>query len=274
MAGLASAAEGVEGGRTLSHTGLQVQVAHQAHTLVIDQLGSDRAGPDTLSVEWGFILVEALHALSETPAAGTASTTEGTGGSCSIVELTGITTLHTPAIDLEQLTPTKIAQIHGSTTAVATSITLQAGEASVQVVQRTLSDTVTVEGLEAIGAPQTVGGSSRASGTFGIAFLTLPSYRILSWRTLRPTLVFDEHSRTLSETVVVEEELTASTASATSRSASALCTSGVTDQTTAVAEEGPGRTLLQTLSVEVDSVLMQLSHSVSEVQVAQGATHR
>ena len=206
-----------------------MQVAHQAHALIIDQLGSDRAGSDTLSVERGFVLVQALLALSETPASGTASATEGTGGTCSIVELAGITTLHTPAIHLEQLTPAHIAQIHGSTAAVTTVIAFQAGETSVQVVQGTLSDTVAVEGLEAIGTPQTVGGSPRASGTFTITFLASPSDSILSRWTLRPALVFDEHSRTLGEAVVVEEELTASTASATGGSASALRTSGVTD---------------------------------------------
>ena len=153
LAGLAPAAEGVEGGRTLSHTGLQVQVAHQAHALAVVQLGSDRAGPDTLSVERGFVLVEALLALGETPASGTASAAEGTGSTCSIVELAGITTLYTPTIDLEELTPAYVAQIHGSTTAVTTGIAFQAGEASVQVVRRTSSHTVTVEGLEAIGTP-------------------------------------------------------------------------------------------------------------------------
>ena len=115
----------------MSHTGLQVQVAHQAHALAVVQLGSDRAGPDTLSVERGFVLVEALLALGETPASGTAWTAEGTGGGCGIVELAGITTLHTPAIDLEQLAPAHIAQIHGSTAAIATGIAFQADEASV-----------------------------------------------------------------------------------------------------------------------------------------------
>ena len=116
-----------------------------------------------------------------------------------------------------------------------------------------MSDTVAVEGLEAIGTPQTVGGSSRASGTFTTTFLASPSNGILSRRTLRPALASDEHSRTLGEAVIAEEELAASTASATGSSASALRTSGVTDQATAITEEGAGRTLLQTLSVEVDS---------------------
>ena len=159
LAGLTFPVEGVEGGRTGSYAGAQVQVAHQADTLiVVIQLSSNRAWLNTDAVAGGVILVESLLTLGGTPASGAASSTEGTGGCCSIVELARIASLHTSAIYLDQLAAAHIAQIHGSTAAITTGITFQAGEASVQVVQRALGHTVPVEGLEVISASQTVGG--------------------------------------------------------------------------------------------------------------------
>ena len=153
LAGLTFPVEGVEGGRTGSHAGAQVQVPHQADTLiVVIQLGSNWTWPNTVAVAGGFILVEALLALGGTPASGTASSTEGTGGCCSVVELASIAALHASAVHLDQLVSTHIAQVHGSTAAITTGITFQAGEASVQVVQRALGHTVPVEGLEVISA--------------------------------------------------------------------------------------------------------------------------
>ena len=159
LAGLTFPVEGVEGGRTGSYAGAQVQVAHQADTLiVVIQLSSNRAWLNTVAAAGGFILVEALLTLGQTPASGTAFATEGAGGCCSVVELASIAALHAPAVHLDQLVSTHIAQIHGSTAAITTGITFQAGEASVQVVQRALGHTVPVEGLEIIRTSQTVGG--------------------------------------------------------------------------------------------------------------------
>ena len=76
---------------------------------------------------------------------------------------------------------------------------------------------------------------------------------ILSRWTLRPALILHQHSRTLTEAVFVKQELTASTTSAASGSASTLRTPRITDQTAAVTKEGADRTIFQTLSVEVDS---------------------
>ena len=157
---MASAIEGVEGGRTLSHTDTQMQVANQAHAFIVAvELGSNGTWSHTVAVERGFILVEALLALSETPASGTACATQSACGCCSIVELAIITTLDTSAIHLDQLSPACIAQVNSPTAPIATGITFQASEASVQVVQWTLSHTVPIQGLEVVRAPQTVGGS-------------------------------------------------------------------------------------------------------------------
>ena len=55
LAELALAVEGIVGGRASADAGIEVQVAQRAHTLSVDQLGSDRASLHALSIDRYFL---------------------------------------------------------------------------------------------------------------------------------------------------------------------------------------------------------------------------
>ena len=101
-----------------------------------------------------------------------------------------------------------------------------------------MGNTVSVEGLEVVGASQAVDGGSGAGGTLGITGVADSSSGELSCRAFCLALAIDHYSRALGEAVLVEEELVARTGGAGGGGTRALHALGVADQAAAVCEEG------------------------------------